>query len=82
MAIELNEENKKQLFIPRGFAHGFIVLSETAILTYKADNYYNKKSEKGIAYNDPDLNIDWKINKRDFKISNKDRCHLSLKDFS
>ena len=82
VAIELNEDNKKQLFIPRGFAHGFVVLGDTAIFSYKVDNYYYKESEKGIAFNDPDLMIDWKINKRDFKISNKDRCHLRLKDFS
>jgi dTDP-4-dehydrorhamnose 3,5-epimerase len=78
MAIELNEENKKQLFIPRGFAHGFIVLSETAILTYKADNYYNKKSEKGIAFDDPKLMIDWKIKKSDYKVSLKDKSQPVL----
>ena len=78
MAIELNEENKKQLFIPRGFAHGFIVLSETAILTYKADNYYNKKSEKGIAFDDPKQMIDWKIKKSDYKVSIKDKSQPVL----
>ena len=61
--ISLTEENKKQLFIPKGFAHGFIVLSKSAILSYKVDNYYNPESESGIIWNDPDLNIDWKINK-------------------
>ena len=62
VAVELSEENKKQLFIPRGFAHGFIVLSDEAILAYKVDNYYNPTSEEGLNYNDPQLNIDWKIN--------------------
>ena len=61
--IVLSSENKEQLFIPKGFAHGFIVLSESAILSYKVDNYYNPESESGIIWNDPDLNIDWRINK-------------------
>ena len=82
VAIELNEENKKQLFIPRGFAHGFIVLSKTAIFSYKVDNYYNEESEIGIAFNDPDLMIDWKIDKSDFKISAKDKKHAYLNVFS
>ena len=60
MSIELSEDNKTQLFIPRGFAHGFLVLSDTAIFSYKCDNFYNKASEGGIIYNDKDLNIDWK----------------------
>ncbi|WP_338357114.1 dTDP-4-dehydrorhamnose 3,5-epimerase [Yeosuana marina] len=72
VAIELTEENKKQLFIPRGFAHGFIVLSETAIFSYKCDNFYNKASEGGIIYNDKDLNIDWKLDEKEFLISEKD----------
>lgn len=72
VAIELTEENKKQLFVPRGFAHGFSVLSETAIFSYKCDNYYNKESELGIIYNDPSLNIDWKINKEEEQLSDKD----------
>ena len=82
MAIELNEENKKQLFIPKGFAHGFVVLSKTAIFSYKVDNYYNKESEKGIAFNDPGLMIDWKIDKSDFQISTKDKSQVNLNDFS
>ena len=71
-SIELSAENKKQLFIPRGFAHGFSVLSETAELAYKCDQFYNKQSESGIRYNDPLLNIDWKIPPEKALISTKD----------
>jgi dTDP-4-dehydrorhamnose 3,5-epimerase len=71
-SIELDENNKKQLFIPRGFAHGFLVLEENTIFSYKCDNYYNKKSEKGIIYNDKDLNIDWGFTEEDLIISEKD----------
>lgn len=72
VSLELSEENKKQLFVPRGFAHGFIVLSDTAIFSYKCDNYYSKESEGGIIYNDKQLNIDWKLNEDEFIISEKD----------
>ena len=68
----LSQENKNQLFIPKGFAHGFIVLSEIAIFSYKVDNYYNPDSELGILWNDPDLKIDWKIPKDEIIISEKD----------
>ena len=71
-AVELTKENKKQIFIPRGFAHGFIVLSETAIFSYKCDNFYNKKSEAGIIYNDKYLNVDWKLDELELIISEKD----------
>ncbi|HEB62692.1 MAG TPA: dTDP-4-dehydrorhamnose 3,5-epimerase [Bacteroidetes bacterium] len=74
-SLELNETNKKQLFIPRGFAHGFVVLSEEAIFTYKCDNYYNKEAEGGIIYNDPHLNIDWKIDPAEIILSEKDKLH-------
>ena len=70
--IELSAENKMQLFIPRGFAHGFSVLSETAELAYKCDQFYNKQSESGIRYNDPLLNIDWQIPPDKAVISTKD----------
>ncbi|PCE66563.1 dTDP-4-dehydrorhamnose 3,5-epimerase [Sediminicola luteus] len=60
-SVELSAENGKQLFIPRGFAHGFSVISEEAICLYKCDHYYNPNAEAGIRYNDPDLNIDWKL---------------------
>jgi len=72
MSIELSEDNKTQLFIPRGFAHGFLVLSDTAIFSYKCDNFYNKASEGGIIYNDKDLNIDWKLDEKEFIVSEKD----------
>ena len=71
--ILLTEENKKHLFIPKGFAHGFVVLSETAIFSYKVDNYYNPESESGVLWNDLDLNIDWKINKKEIIVSEKDK---------
>ncbi|HYC27936.1 MAG TPA: dTDP-4-dehydrorhamnose 3,5-epimerase, partial [Chitinophagaceae bacterium] len=71
-SIELTAENKKQLFIPAGFAHGFSVLSETAEVMYKCDNYYNKESEGGIIYNDPSLNIDWQIPAGQEIVSDKD----------
>ena len=78
IAIELNDQNKKQIFIPRGFAHGFVVLSETAVFAYKVDNYYNKESDRGIAFDDPGLRIDWKINDQDIQISLKDKNHKRL----
>ena len=71
-SIELSASNKKQLFVPRGFAHGFIVLSDTATFSYKCDNYYNKASEGGIIYNDKHLNIDWQLPESQFIISEKD----------
>jgi dTDP-4-dehydrorhamnose 3,5-epimerase len=71
--ILLSEENKKQLFIPKGFAHGFVVLSKSAILSYKVDNYYNLDSESGVLWCDLDLNIDWKINKNEIIVSEKDK---------
>ncbi len=72
IAVELSHENKKQLFIPKGFGHGFIVLSDTAEFFYKCDNYYNKDSEGGIIFNDPTLNIDWKLPADQYKVSEKD----------
>src|SRR5690554_3113160 len=72
VAVELTETNKKQLFIPRGFAHGFVVLSETAIFSYKCDNFYNKASEGGIIYNDARLNIDWQLPEDSLIVSEKD----------
>jgi len=72
VAVKLSKENKKQLFVPRGFAHGFIVLSDTAIFSYKCDNFYNKEAETGIIYNDEGLNVDWILNEEDFIVSEKD----------
>ena len=70
--IELSEENKKQILIPKGFAHGFIVLSKEAVLAYKVDNYYHQASERGIAYDDKNLAIDWRLHPKDIKVSAKD----------
>ena len=73
VAVELSAENKRQLLIPRGFAHGFSVLSETAVFAYKCDNHYCKESEGGIRYDDPQLAIDWKVEKGKELLSEKDR---------
>ena len=70
--ILLSEENKKQLFIPKGFAHGFVVLSETATVLYKCDEFYNPIAEDGLMYDDPKLNIDWVLEKKDLIINEKD----------
>ncbi|MDR6516376.1 dTDP-4-dehydrorhamnose 3,5-epimerase [Chryseobacterium camelliae] len=72
-SIELTEENKLQLYIPRGFAHGFCVLSDTAVFSYKCDNYYDKTSEGGIIWNDEDLNIEWQLPLEDIILSEKDQ---------
>ena len=80
ISIELSEDNKTQLFIPRGFAHGFVVLSDTAIFSYKCDNFYNKASEGGVIYNDKDLNIDWKLDEKEFIVSEKDLELPTLKE--
>lgn len=72
VAEVLSAENQRQLFIPRGFAHGFLVLSETATFFYKCDNFYNKESEGGIIYNDAQLNIDWQLKQEELLISEKD----------
>ena len=78
--IELNAENRLQLYVPRGFGHGFSVISETAIFAYKCDNYYHKNAESGIMYNDADLNIDWKLAEQDIIISEKDQILPFFKD--
>ena len=70
--VELSEDNKRQFFIPRGFAHGFLVLSDEAIFTYKVDNVYAPQAEAGIRWNDPTLNIDWPIDPREVLTSEKD----------
>ena len=71
--VELTDENKLQFYIPRGFAHGFVVLSETAVFAYKCDNFYNKESEGGVIWNDENLQIDWKISPKDILLSEKDK---------
>ena len=80
VAVELTEENCRQLFIPRGFAHGFAVLSEDAVFQYKCDNYYNKESEGAIAWDDSLLNIDWKISADKVVLSEKDKQNKSVAD--
>ncbi len=80
VAVELSEDNQRQLFVPRGFAHGFAVLSDTAIFAYKCDNLYNKESEGSIAYNDKDLNIDWRIKEGEEIVSQKDAEAPELKN--
>ena len=72
VAVELTGENKKQLLVPRGFAHGFVVLSDDATFAYKVDNYYSPECDRGIAFNDEVLNIDWKLPLSKMKLSNKD----------
>ncbi len=80
ISIELSAENKKQLFIPRGFGHGFSVLSDTAEFFYKCDNYYNKEAEGGIVYNDEELNIDWGLKLDEISVSEKDIILPSFKN--
>jgi dTDP-4-dehydrorhamnose 3,5-epimerase len=80
VGVELSAENKKQFLIPKGFAHGFSVLSETVIFEYKCDEYYHPEAEAGIIYNDPSLNIDWKIKADNIKISPKDLILPKLKE--
>lgn len=82
VAVELSEENKLMLFVPRGFAHGFSVLSDRAVFQYKCDNYYCPESEGAIAWNDPALGIDWRIPRQDVVLSDKDRRHPLLTDSS
>jgi len=72
VAVELSSVNKKQMFIPRGFAHGYVVLTRSATLVYKVDNYYSPKCDRGLAFDDIDLNIDWQLNKQELLLSNKD----------
>ena len=78
VSMELSGENNRQLFIPRGFAHGFAVLSETAVVAYKADNYYCRESEGGILWNDENLGIDWRLPEKDIILSEKDKINPPL----
>lgn len=80
VSVELSDENKRQLFIPRGFLHGFSVLSETAVFAYKCDNFYCKQSEMGIRFDDPDIGVDWKIPADKIITSEKDRIAKRFKD--
>jgi len=81
VSVELSAENKRQLFIPRGFAHGFVVLSPTVVFQYKCDNYYSPEHDGGIAWNDPDLNIDWQVPMEDMVLSEKDKKQPAFKDY-
>ncbi|WP_320914344.1 dTDP-4-dehydrorhamnose 3,5-epimerase [Butyricimonas paravirosa] len=80
VAVELSEENKLQFFLPKGFAHGFAVLSEEAIFQYKCDEYYAPDYEGAICYDDPDLEIDWRLPLEDIILSEKDKKHPRLRD--
>ena len=85
-AVELNDKNKRMLFIPRGFAHGFLTLEDDTEFVYKCDNFYNPKSEVGIIWNDIDLNIDWNLDKYNIKekeliISKKDKKNITFKGY-
>lgn len=80
-AVELTGENHRQFFIPQGFAHGFAVLSETALFQYKCDEFYHPESEGALAWDDPTLAIDWRLPAADVVLSDKDRHHPSFKDF-
>lgn len=80
MAVELSEENHRQVFLPKGFAHGFSVLSEEAVFQYKCDDYYAPECEEAVAWDDPDLDIDWKVPADKVILSEKDRRHPRLRD--
>ena len=81
VAVELSEENHRQFFVPRGFAHGFAVLSKTAVFQYKCDNFYTPEADSGISLQDESLGIDWQIPITHAILSEKDTKHLCLKDF-
>lgn len=82
VTAELSAENKHQLFVPRGFAHGFVVLSESAIFAYKVDNYYSPENDRGLAFDDPDLNIDWQLPHDMLQLSDKDQKQPNLADLA
>ena len=80
VAVELTEKNKRQLFVPHGFAHGFVVLSDSATLAYKVDNYYAPEHDRGIAFNDIKLGIDWRLTMQELHLSEKDKTQPLLSD--
>jgi len=80
VSVELTAENKKQLLIPHGFAHGFVVLENETIFAYKVDNYYSPQNDRGIAFDDKDLDIDWKIPQEELNLSSKDLAQPKLKE--
>lgn len=81
ISVELSGENHRQLYIPKGFAHGFVVLSETALFQYKCDNLYEPSSEGALAWDDADIAIEWPLSGYQIKLSEKDKHHAGLKDF-
>ena len=80
VAVELSAENKKQLLVPRGFAHGFVVLEDDTIFAYKVDNYYSPQCDRGIAFDDENLNINWILEKEELKLSPKDTTQPKLNE--
>lgn len=82
VSVELTGENKRQLLVPRGFAHGFVVLEDDTIFAYKVDNYYSPENDRGIAFDDPDLKIEWKIPHLELNLSQKDTKQLRLNETS
>ena len=78
VAVELTGDNKHQLFVPHGFAHGFLVLSDSATFAYKVDNYYHPEHDRGIAFDDDQLKIDWQLSAQEFQMSDKDKAHPSI----
>ena len=80
VAVELSADNKKQLLVPRGFAHGFVVLEDNTIFAYKVDNYYSPQCDRGIAFDDANLNIDWILNKEELNLSAKDKTQPKLNE--
>ena len=80
VAVELTADNKRQLLVPRGFAHGFVVLEDDTIFAYKVDNYYSPECDRGIAFNDPALNIDWILKTEELKLSAKDTTQPKLNE--
>ena len=80
IAVELSGENKRQFFVPRGFAHGFLVLEDNTVFTYKVDNLYAPQAERGILYKDPEIGIDWQIDEADLLLSEKDKIAPLLKN--
>jgi len=80
VAVELSEQNKKQLFIPRGFGHGFVVLEDDTIFAYKVDNYYSPKYDRGIAFDDESIGIDWILPKEELILSDKDKVQPKLNE--
>ncbi len=80
VAVELSSKSSRQLFVPRGFAHGFLVLEDDTIFAYKVDNYYSPENDRGIAFDDPSINIDWKFTRAELNLSDKDTKQPLMKD--